>query len=117
MATRRWWAGTLGPFFYDDSIAPFRFETAAGTIEVGSLAGQTAESVNIDGGNIDATVIGAASPEVATFRTLTVSGPSGDVSITDIVTSTPTLAASPAYYIEVQVGASTTGYVPVYLPQ
>ena len=116
MAIRRWWAGTLGPFWWDDTVALVRYETGSGTFNLGSLGGQSAASVNIDGGEIDATAIGANSPSTGSFTTLaadhlTIEGATANASLTDAgLTSATELG-----WIEVTIsGTSTVGYIRVF---
>lgn len=114
MATRRWWAGTLGPFFYDDSVAFLRIETAAGTFELSDVAGQSSSSVNIDGGEIDGTDIGSNTPASGSFTTLaadhlSVDGATNTASFLDAGLT----GATELGWIEVTIG-STTGYLRVY---
>lgn len=47
-----------------------RRDQVAGLVPLGTIATQNADAVNIDGGNIDGTVIGAATPAAGTFTTL-----------------------------------------------
>lgn len=114
MAIRRFWIGTTGPYFYDDTKAAFRFETAAGTVEVNSLAGFSAASVDIDGGAIDGTPIGANSPASGSFTTLavdhlTLEGATKNCAFVD----SGFAGATELAWVQVQVG-TTTGYLRVY---
>jgi len=114
MARRRWWAGTLGPFYWDDTVAFLRLETATGTFELSDIAGQSAASVDIDGGSIDATAIGASSPSTGSFTTLaadhlTVEGATANASLLDAGFT----SATELGWIEVTIG-TTTGYIRVF---
>ena len=114
MARRRWWAGTLGPFYWDDTISFLRLETASGTFELSDIAGQSAASIDIDGGTIDATAIGASSPATGNFTTLaadhfTLEGATKTASIIDAGFA----SATELGWLEVTIG-TTTGYIRVY---
>jgi hypothetical protein len=114
MATRRFWIGTTGPYLYDDTEAAFRFETAAGTVGVNSLAGFSAASVDIDGGTIDGTPIGATSPDTGSFTTLavdhiTLEGATANCSFID----SGFAGATELAWLQVQVG-TTTGYIRIH---
>jgi hypothetical protein len=114
MAKRKYWIGTAGPFFTNDTLGAIRFEDAATTHVLGTLAGQSASSVDIGGGNIDDTVIGSSTAAAGSFTTATVSnfvlqGATETISINDAGFATATELA----WVEVVVG-TTTGYLRVY---
>jgi hypothetical protein len=114
MATRKYWLGTTGPFFSNDTFPALRFETSAATLSVDTMAAQPDDNVDIGGGNIDATVIGNSTSAAGTFTTATVSnfllqGATKNTRFNDAGFATATELA----WIEVQVG-TTTGYIRVY---
>lgn len=94
MTLRRFWVGTVGPLWYDDTIAVFRFETATGTIEMDDMTGQSAAAVNIDGGTIDGVDIGQTSPGPIDATTLVASNISAGAYNATTVTATKVVASS-----------------------
>jgi hypothetical protein len=64
-------------------------KTALGVTEVGTIASQDADSVNIDGGAIDGTTIGATSASTGAFTDLTVEDATGDFPSLEVSFSDP----------------------------
>jgi len=60
------------PGFAVDMATQAELNALAGTL--GTMAGQNATAVNIDGGSIDGTPVGASSPNTGAFTTLSVNG-------------------------------------------
>jgi len=104
MAIRKWWAGFLGPFLYDDAEPLLKFETAAGTTEIGSLFGQDADNVDINGGTLDGVTIGATTSALSiSAEEFLLDGPTLPATILDA----GTVAATEAGWLEVVIGGTT----------